>query len=139
MRKKIKVLAVDDEYFICRLIKRIMEQAGYDVVTVANGLEALDELSRNNFDLVLLDIMMPRLDGFQTLDLIRQRYDVVVIMLTGRNEVTVLHDTFALGADDYIVKPFSKLELLARIEAKLRRACSVNTATESANSPGILE
>ncbi len=119
---KATLLVVDDEDYICKLLERILVQAGYGVVTAANGREAFDKLSQVNIDLVLLDIMMPGLNGFQVLDLIRERYDIPVIMLTGKVEVTTVRDALSLGADDYVRKPFSKLELLARIKAKLRRS-----------------
>ena len=83
---------------------------------------ALALLEKRRPDLVILDIVMPGLDGFQVLDMIRQHSNVPVIILTGRCEVTTVRDALALGADDYVRKPFSTLELLARIRAKLRRA-----------------
>ena len=120
--EKVTLLVVDDEDYIRKLLERILVQAGYGVVTAANGREAVDRLSQGNVDLVLLDIMMPGLDGFQTLEIIRRKYEVPVIMLTGKGEVTTVRDTLSLCADDYVRKPFSKLELVARIEAKLRRS-----------------
>lgn len=127
---KATLLVVDDEDSICKLLERILVQAGYGVVTAANGREAFDKLSKVNIDLVLLDIMMPGLNGFQVLDVIRQRYDIPVIMLTGRGEVNTVRDALSIGADDYIRKPFAKLELLARIEAKLRRAAPRSISTK---------
>ena len=124
--EQIGILVVDDEEHVRKLLQRILEEAGYSVITTANGRESLDKISQANVSLVLLDIMMPEFDGFQTLDLIRQQCDVPVIMLTGRVEVTTLRDSLALGADDYIRKPFSKRELLARIRAKLRRARAIS-------------
>ena len=118
---KMTILVVDDEEYVRKLLQRVLEEAGYGVVLTANGREALDKMSQTNVSLVLLDIMMPELDGFQTLKLIRQQYDVPVIMLTAKSEVTTLRDALALGADDYVRKPFNTLELLARIQAKLRR------------------
>ena len=118
---KTTILVVDDEEYVRKLLQRILEETGYGVVAAANGREALDKMSQTNVSLVLLDIMMPDLDGFQTLKLIRQQYEVPVIMLTAKREVTTLCDTLALGADDYVVKPFNTRELLARIQAKLRR------------------
>jgi DNA-binding response OmpR family regulator len=119
---KATLLVVDDEDSICKLLERILVQAGYDVVTAANGSEAIEKLSQVNIDLVLLDIMMPGLNGLQVTEAIRQKYDIPVIMLTGKGEVTTVRDALSIGADDYIRKPFTKLELLARIEAKLRRS-----------------
>jgi len=121
MTEPARILIVDDEEYVRKLLQRILEETGYSVVAAANGREALDKMSQTNVSLVLLDIMMPDLDGFQTLKLIRQQYEVPVIMLTAKREVTTLCDTLALGADDYVVKPFNTRELLARIQAKLRR------------------
>ena len=119
---KSTILVVDDEDYVRNLLQRVLEGAGYGVVTAANGRQALDRLVQSNINLVLLDIRMPELDGFETLELIRQKYEVPVIMLTGIGEVTTLRDTMALGADDYIRKPFRTTELLARVKAKLRRS-----------------
>ena len=116
------ILIVDDEEMVRNLIQRTLQEADYDVITAANGQEALDKVSQFNISLVLLDIKMPGLDGFQVLDRIRQRSDIPVIMLTAVKEVTTVRDSFNLGADDYVTKPFSKRELLLRIQTKLRRA-----------------
>ena len=116
------ILVVDDEEHVRKLLQRILEESSYGVVTAANGRQALDRLAQSNINLVLLDIRIPELDGFETLELIRQKYEVPVIMLTGIGEVTTLRDTMALGADDYIRKPFRTTELLARVKAKLRRS-----------------
>ena len=116
------VLVVDDDREMLSMVSYILELEGYGVAVAANGRAALALLEECGPDLVILDIVMPELDGFQVLDLIRQRSNVPVIMLTARNEVTTLRDALALGADDYVRKPFRTRELLARIQAKLRRA-----------------
>lgn len=116
------MLVVDDEEMVRNLLQRTLQEADYDVITAANGQEALDKVSQFNISLVLLDIKMPGLDGFQVLDRIRQRSDIPVIMLTAVKGVTTVRDSFNLGADDYVTKPFSKRELLLRIQTKLRRA-----------------
>jgi DNA-binding response OmpR family regulator len=118
---KMTILVVDDEEQVRKLLQRILEDAGYGVVTVANGLQALDKLTQGNINLVLLDMRMPELDGFATLKLIREQSGIPVIMLTGIGEVTTKIDVLNLGADDYVKKPFSQGELLARIKTKLRR------------------
>jgi len=122
--KQVRVLIVDDEPNVREVLADILEGAGYEVLTAASGREALDKLQSENREphLVLLDIMMPGLDGFQVLDLIRQRSSVPVIMLTARREVDTSCDALNFGADDYIRKPFRTQELLARIRAKLRRS-----------------
>ena len=116
-----RVLVVDDEEIVRNSLQRVLKEAGYDVVTAANGQEALDKMSQLKIKLVLLDIKMPGLDGFQVLDLIRKSSNVPVIMLTAVQEMTTVRDTLSLGADDYVRKPFHTRELLARIQAKLRR------------------
>ena len=122
---KTTILVVDDEETIRSLIKRIMQDAGYDVTTAANGKEALNILSQQKErspDLVILDIMMPGLSGLEVLDIIRGRFDIPVIMLTAKQAVTTVRDALDIGADDYVRKPFRTTELVARVKAKLRRA-----------------
>ena len=115
------ILVVDDEEIVCNSLQRVLKEAGYDVVTAFNGQEALNKMSQLKIELVLLDIKMPGLDGFQVLRLIRKSSDVPVIMLTALSDVNTVCDTLSLGADDYVKKPFRTRELLARVKAKLRR------------------
>ena len=122
MKRSPFIMVVDDDQEVLRLLHRIFELEGYDVATAADGRLALALLEERSPDLVILDISMPELDGFQVLDLIRQRSSVPVIMLTAKCEVTTLCDALVLGADDYVRKPFRTWELLAHIQAKLRRA-----------------
>ena len=121
MKKHPYIMVVDDEQTMLRLLKRTLEPEGYRVIVADNGRSALALLEEHGPDLVILDIMMPGLDGFQVLDLIRQCSSVPVIMLTARCEVTTLCNALGLGADNYVRKPFRTQELLARIRAKLRR------------------
>ena len=122
MKKYPYIMVVDDEQAILSLLSRTLEPEGYGVVIADNGSAALELLEEHTPDLIILDIMMPGLDGFQVLDLIRQRFSVPVIMLTAKREVNTARDALNLGADDYVRKPFGRGELLARIRAKLRRA-----------------
>lgn len=122
MSKKRLIMAVDDEPHILKLVRRILEQAGYDVITAGNGDEMLALLGENTPDLIILDISMPGLNGIQLLDSIREKSNIPVIMLTARDEPDVVNSAFSFGANDYVRKPFHKKELLARIAAKLRRA-----------------
>lgn len=119
--KKTTILVVDDEEYTRQLLQRILEEANYTVVTASNGNEAIDKVSSENIGLVILDIRMPGMDGFQTLQRIREKSDMPVIMLTGLDSTSSVSASLDLGADDYIKKPFKSHELLARIEAKLRR------------------
>ena len=116
------IMIVDDDQEMLRLLNRTLELEGFDAIVVADGDSALTLLEEINPDLVILDIMMPGLDGFQTLELIREQSNVPVIMLTARHEIESLQRALFLGADDYISKPFSIRALKARILAKLRRA-----------------
>ena len=122
MKKHQYIMAVDDEQTVLRLLKSTLEPEGYDVIVADNGRSALALLEEQKPDLVILDIMMPGLDGFQVLNFIRERSNVPVIMLSAIRETTTKRDTLNLGADDYMEKPFHAGELLARIRTKLRRA-----------------
>jgi len=120
--RKELVLVVDDDQEMLRLLNRTLELEGFGVATAADGNSALILLEELRPDLVILDIVMPELDGFQVLNLIRQHSDVPVIMLTGKVEVASLQLALGAGADDYVRKPFRPRELVARIRAKLRCA-----------------
>ena len=117
-----RIMVVDDDQEMLKLLNRTLELEGFDAIVVEDGDSALAILDEIDPDLVILDVMMPGLDGFQTLDLIREQSNVPVIMLTAKNEVLSLQRALLLGADDYISKPFSTRSLIARIQAKLRRA-----------------
>ena len=113
-----KILIVEDELPINNLIKKNLELVGHDCFSVFDGEAVFDALENAEFDLILLDIMLPKFDGFQVMEEIK---DIPVIFLTARSDVSDRVKGLKLGADDYIVKPFEMLELLARIEAVLRR------------------
>ena len=115
-------MVVDDDLEMLRLVERTLELEGHDVTVAANGSSALMLFRDREPDLVILDIMMPGPDGFQVLDSIRQCSNVPVVMLTAKCEVTSLEKALGLGADDYVRKPFRPVELVARVQAKLRRA-----------------
>jgi two-component system KDP operon response regulator KdpE len=115
------ILAVDDEPKMTRFIRMNLELEGYRVSEAVNGMEALDKVREELPDLVLLDVMMPDLDGFETLTYIRRISSVPVIMLTAKGEEEDKVRGLELGADDYVTKPFSPRELSSRIKALLRR------------------
>ena len=124
MEEQKTILVVDDEMTVRDFLQRILEKSGYGVVTAVNGLEALDKISKLDVSLVLLDIVMPDLGGFEVLELMPQNRSIPVIMLSGMRDETTRVATLGLGADDYIEKPFSIGELLTRIQVKLRRSKS---------------
>jgi two-component system KDP operon response regulator KdpE len=115
------VLVVDDESRMVEFIAMNLELEGFRVVRAANGSEALEKASKEHPDLVLLDIMMPEMDGFETLEGLRGTSSVPVIFLTAKSEEVDRIKGLDLGADDYITKPFSPRELVSRIRAVLRR------------------
>ena len=117
-----KILVVDDEPRYLRLLEANLLTEGYDVLTASDGLQAIDTFSSNPVELILLDVMMPRLDGFATCQRIRQFSNVPIIILTAKGEEQDRVRGLDLGADDYLVKPFSATELLARVRAVLRRS-----------------
>jgi len=118
---KVSTLIVDDDIRMLRMMQRILELEGYRVRTASDGKAALDAFDEENPDLVLLDIMMPGLDGYQVLESIRKHSDVPIIMITAKLDVDSIKQAVDLGADDYVKKPFTPAELVARINAKLRR------------------
>src|SRR5215204_5184335 len=120
MRKHL-ILVVDDEPAIVRLVRAKLVADGYNILTANNGTEALTVLDDERPDLVILDLMMPGMDGFETLRRIRTESQVPVIMLTARSGDADRLKGFSGGADDYVTKPFNPDELAARIAAVLRR------------------
>ena len=120
-KTRYKILAVDDEQRMVRFIQLNLEQDGFQVITAYNGKEALEQVRTQLPDLVLLDIMMPDINGFEVLKKIREVNKVPVIMLTAKGEEDDRIQGLELGADDYITKPFSPRELVSRIRAVLRR------------------
>lgn len=116
-----KILVVDDERAIVDILKFNLQREGYSVITAYNGEEGLELFEKENPDLVLLDIMMPKIDGLQVCNTIRNKYDTPIIMLTARAEEVDKVLGLELGADDFVTKPFSVRELMARVKANLRR------------------
>ncbi len=118
----LNVLVVDDEKPLRDFVRRNLEVRGFNTITASNGLEALAVFNTQNIDLVILDVMMPRMDGLETIRRIRQTSLVPVIILSALGEESDKIRALNLGADDYLTKPFGVGELLARVQAVLRRA-----------------
>ena len=126
---KLTVLVCDDEKDIANAIEIFLKSEGYNVLTAGNGKEALDILEREEVQLVLLDIMMPVMDGVTALSRIREISNVPVIMLTAKSEDTDKVLGLNLGADDYVTKPFNPVELMARVRSGLRRYTQLGGST----------
>jgi len=120
-----RILIVDDEELIRDLIKEYISLEMFSIEEAADGREALKLFQQNNYDLIILDVMMPKLDGWSVCREIRKTSQVPIIMLTARGEEYDKLLAFELGVDDYIVKPFSPKELLARMKAIIRRSSAV--------------
>ncbi|MBR5344714.1 MAG: response regulator transcription factor [Clostridia bacterium] len=125
-----RILLVDDEPLILKGLKYTLEQEGYETESAVDGEEALDKFFSGEFDMILLDVMLPKMDGIQVCQRIREHSNVPIIMLTAKGEDMDKILGLEYGADDYIPKPFNILEVKARIKAILRRAAAVPMANE---------
>ena len=133
-----KVLVVDDEEKIRNVIKEYAEFEGYEVCEAVDGRDAIEKCKNNEFNIIIMDIMMPKLDGFSTVKEIRKISSVPVIMLSARGEEYDKLFGFEIGIDDYVVKPFSPKELMARINAVLSRV-KITNEEKSSNDKYIYE
>lgn len=134
-----KILVADDEASIRRILETRLKMVGYDVVTAEDGEEAVEVFNKTNPDLVVLDVMMPKMDGYGVTREIRRTSDVPIIILTALGDVSERITGLELGADDYVIKPFSPKELEARVKAVLRRTISKDViipASGSSSSSG---
>jgi len=130
--RKYRILVVDDERRMVGFIRLNLEQDGFEVIEAYNGSEALERLRDSLPDLILLDVMMPDIDGFDVLQMMREISQVPIIMLTAKGEEDDKVKGLELGADDYITKPFSPRELVSRVKAVLRRGASFEESEEGA-------
>jgi two-component system, OmpR family, response regulator VanR len=120
------ILLVDDEKEIIDLLEIYLSNDGYRIIKAENGLDALDMLAKQDVDLVILDIMMPKMDGIQTCLKIREHKNMPIIMLSAKSQDMDKIMGLSTGADDYVTKPFNPLELLARVKSQLRRYTRLN-------------
>ena len=124
-----KILIVDDEKLIRDVIKTYAEEENFECLEAEDGLEALDIIKQNDVDLIVLDIMMPKMDGMTFLEALKKEKNIPVIILSARTEEYDKLKGFDLGTDDYLTKPFSPKELIARIKAILKRTKNLNSDT----------
>jgi DNA-binding response OmpR family regulator len=129
--EKVRILIVDDEERIREMIREYTSLEGFDIDEASDGAEALNLFKQSQYSLVILDVMMPRIDGWSVCREIRKTSNVPIIMLTARGEEYDKLFGFELGVDDYIVKPFSPKELLARMKAIIRRSTSTGDNNDS--------
>lgn len=131
-----KILIADDDPNIRKLLQMTLEASGYEVIQAANGREALEQVEKHPLDLLILDIMMPEVDGWQVCRQLQDQ-DLPIIMLTAKDDEVDTILGLKMGADDYVTKPFSPRELVARVEAVLRRTQRNNGSKELINFPGL--
>ena len=121
-----RILVVDDEPDICQMIRRYAEHDGYETIGVADGTEAVEICRKQDFDIIIMDAMMPEMDGFTACKKIRELKDIPVLMLSARGTEYDKLFGFEVGVDDYVTKPFSPKELLARVNVIIRRHAKDN-------------
>lgn len=130
--KMYKILIVDDEANIREVLKEYAEFEGHEVSEACDGMQAVEMAKNNDYDIIVMDVMMPKLDGFSACKEIRKLKSTPVLMLSARGEEYDKLFGFELGIDDYVVKPFSPKEVMARINAIIKRSSNSGTATEEA-------
>ncbi|MBS5936947.1 response regulator transcription factor [Clostridium sp.] len=130
MEDKKTILVVDDEKDIREIIEIYLINEGFNIVLACDGIEALEKLKKEDIDLIILDIMMPKLDGIRTCIKIREEKKMPIIMLSAKSEDSDKILGLNIGADDYIIKPFNPLELVARVKSQLRRVTSFSESKE---------
>lgn len=115
------ILVVDDDSHLRELVRIFLQREGFAIVEAINGVEALEKLATRKADLVILDILMPQMDGWELCRQLRMGYDIPILMLTAKGETSQKLKGFQIGTDDYLVKPFEPLEVVARVKALLKR------------------
>jgi DNA-binding response OmpR family regulator len=133
-----RLLLVDDDVKLCRLVREYLEPMGYSVTVAHNGPDGLEMATGAQFDAVILDVMLPRLDGFEVLKLLRAQSSVPVLMLTGLGDEADRIVGLEIGADDYLPKTFSTRELLARLRAVIRRSRITAAARKEEREPPVV-
>ncbi len=129
-----RVLVCDDDEAILESVAIFLKNEGYDVLTAKDGINALEVINENEIHCMVLDIMMPRLDGLKTTLRIREKYNFPIILLSAKSEDTDKITGLGFGADDYVTKPFNPLELVARVKSQLRRYSTLGSMQKTENS-----
>lgn len=139
MEETVKLLVVDDEDRIRRLLNMYLSREGYEIDEAVDGQEALDKALENEYDCILLDLMLPEMDGLEVLEILREKKKMTpVILLTAKGEESDRVTGFETGADDYIVKPFSPREVVLRVKALLRRSAAFPNAQTNSSSKDLV-
>lgn len=139
MDEKQVILVVDDDREIVKVLGKLLELEGYQVYAAYDGMEALEILTREKVHLLILDVMMPKLDGLSTLMQIRRRQNIPVIMLSAKTEESDKVLGLSIGADDYVSKPFQTAELMARVKSQLRRYMTLGDVKKQEHADSVLK
>ena len=132
------ILVVDDDHDIVNAISKLLEMEGYKIIKAYDGLEALDCIMQYDVQLILIDIMMPRLDGLSAMMRIREKKNIPVIVLSAKSEDSDKILGLSMGADDYITKPYNPMELSARVRSNLRRYLTLGSAVTAVNKDNVI-
>lgn len=132
------ILVVDDDHDIVNAIAKLLSNEGYRILKAYNGIEAIDRLTQNEVQLILIDIMMPKLDGLSAMMKIRTMKNIPIIVLSAKSEDSDKILGLSMGADDYVTKPYNPMELVARVKANLRRYLSLGSANSVSDSNSII-
>ena len=128
------ILLVEDDQSICEMVEKCLTKEGFSITTANDGEQAIVQFSQGSFDLILLDIMLPNLDGLEAMKIIREKSSIPIVIMSAKDQDIDKALGLGLGADDYISKPFSMIELLARVKAAIRRATKYSSHQEIAES-----
>ncbi|MCM3631063.1 response regulator transcription factor [Paenibacillus glycanilyticus] len=134
----IQILIADDDPEIAQLIKIYLTNEGYQVLTASNGREAMDLIAKESIQLIVLDVMMPEMDGLEVVRAVRAEYGIPILMLSAKAEDMDKIMGLTTGADDYMVKPFNALELIARVKSLLRRSIYLNAQIQAAQEQDLI-
>ena len=139
MKETQKILVVDDDREIVKVLSKLLELEGYEVYGAYDGMEALEVLTRSQIHLILLDVMMPKLDGLSTLMEVRKRQNIPVMILSAKTEESDKVLGLSMGADDYVSKPFQTAELMARVRSLLRRYMTLGDVKRQQEDNSLLK
>ena len=128
------ILLVEDDQSICEMVEKYLTKEGFSITTANDGEQAIVQFSKGSFDLILLDIMLPNLDGLEAMKIIREKSSIPIVIMSAKDQDIDKALGLGLGADDYISKPFSMIELLARVKAAIRRATKYSSHQEKAEN-----
>lgn len=132
------ILVVDDDHDIVNAVSKLLEMEGYKIIKAYDGLEALDCIMQNDVQLILIDIMMPKLDGLSAMMRIREKKNIPVIVLSAKSEDSDKILGLSMGADDYITKPYNPMELSARVRSNLRRYLTLGSAVTAVSKENVI-